>query len=199
MAYDAPRALLPLLLVLVLHTIGCSRDQAPTVAQGAQPTRDPGHGQVQVIWGKDSRCGNSAVNDFVARAVRCCAEGQYEDYRLLWSYDQEPINRRRFEQLRQAMHTVEVRTVRRLQLREPNRQTRPQTSPIYLFHAYITMKEEAKQRSDHRLEDRELVLLLTNDQGTWRFTPAPERYKVAILDALASTRTDPDLPTPDGG
>lgn len=188
-----------LITALAACSVGCSRGEERPAAASRPTAATPASAGVEVVWGPDSQCANPSVNQFIARAVRCCAEGDYEEYRLLWAYDQEPISRKRFEQLRQAMQRVQVRTVRHLRLRAPDGKLLDEAYPVYLFHATIEMKEEAKKRSDNRLEDRELVLLLRYEECAWGFTPAPEQYKSAILDALASGGTAPSRPSADGG
>ncbi len=143
---------------------------------------------MEIIWRATAKCKNREVNDFVAQAVAVCAGGDYDEYRLLWSYDHQPTSRKRFAQIRDAMKKVEIKTVKRLRLRLADGGLKQEDSPVYVFHAFIEMKDEAKQRSDHRIDDRDMILRIVYEHGAWRFTPAPKEVKEAILDAVAASQ-----------
>lgn len=181
------RLLIKLPLLCCLVVISCKRDRDSTSAS------DAARADVGVTWAAGARCLNHEINDFVAHALAVCARGDYEEYRLLWSYDHQPTNRKRFEQIRAAMEQIEIRQVRRLRLRLPDGSLRAETQPIYVLHAFVSMSPEAKKRSEHRIEDRELILQIVYQNEAWRFAPAPREVKEAILGALASTEVI-DLP-----
>lgn len=181
------RLLIKLPLLCCLVAISCRRDRDSTGDSDAART------DVGVTWAAGARCRNHEINDFVARALAVCARGDYGEYRLLWSRDHQPTNRKRFEQIRTAMEQVEIRQVRRLRLRLPDGSLRAETQPIYVLHAFVGMSPEAKKRSEHRIEDRELILQIVYQNDAWRFAPAPREVKEAVLSVLASTEAI-DLP-----
>ena len=170
---------LPLLCCLV--AMSCRRDRDST------GDSDTARADVRVTWAAGARCGNDEINDFVAHALAVCARGDYDEYRLLWSYDHQPTNRKRFEQIRNAMERVEIRQVRRLRLRLPDGSIKAETQPVYVLHAFVGMSHAAKQRSEYRIEDRDLILQIVYQNDAWRFAPAQQEVKEAILGALAST------------
>lgn len=170
---------LPLLCCLV--AMSCRRDREST------GDSDTARSDVRVTWAAGASCRNDEINDFVAHALAVCARGDYDEYRLLWSYDHQPTNRKRFEQIRKAMERVEIRQVRRLRLRLPDGSMKAETQPVYVLHAFVGMSHAAKERSEYRIEDRELILQIVYQNDAWRFAPAPQEVKEAILSALAST------------
>ncbi len=186
-----------------LLVCGCNRDSAGQTASSA----DPGNtGGPDIVWRPHAKCSNPEINEFVEKAVTICASGDYDEYRMLWSYDHQPTSRKRFERLRDAVRIVEVQTVKRLKLRLPDGTFLERESPEYVLHASVKMTEEAKRRSDDRLADREMILRIVQENGRWRFSPAPREVKEALLgDTPAQpAETAPDRqpappPHPAGG
>ena len=186
-----------------LLTCGCNRNSAGQTASSADPADTSGP---DIVWGSNAKCSNRQINEFVEKAVTVCASGDYDEYRLLWSYDHQPTSRKRFEQLRDAVQTVEIQTVKRLRLRLPDGSFLERESPEYVLHASVKMTEEAKRRSEDRLADREMILRIVQENGRWRFTPAPREVKEALLgdrprqpaETTPNRRPDP-LPHPSGG
>ncbi len=155
---------------------GCNRDSSK------KNTTNGGRGSdsaVEIAWAPDAKCKNQEVNDFVAKALTVCAEGDYEEYRLLWSLEHQPTNRKRFMQLRDATEQVQVKTIRRLQFRLPDGSMKGMDTPVYVLHALVALKEEAKQRSE-RLEDRDLILQIVRRNNAWCFIPAAEEVKESL-------------------
>lgn len=186
-----------------LLTCGCNRRSEGQTASSADPADSTG---VAIVWGSNAKCSNRQINEFVEKAVTVCASGDYDEYRLLWSYDHQPTSRKRFEQLRDAVRTVEIQTVKRLRLRLPDGSFLERESPEYVLHASVKMTEEAKRRSEDRLADREMILRIVQENGRWRFTPAPREVKEALLGdkpgepAATTPNQQPDQPPhPAGG
>ena len=140
---------------------------------------------VEIVWAPDAKCQNQEVNDFVAKAMTVCADGDYEEYRLLWSLDHQPTNRKRFMQLRDATKQVQVKTIRRLQFRLPDGSMKGTDTAVYVLHAFVALKEEAKQRSE-RLKDRDLILQIIRRNNAWCFIPAAKEVKESLLAGHAS-------------
>ena len=152
---------------------------------------------VEIVWAPDAKCKNPEVNDFVAKALTVCAEGDYEEYRLLWSLDHQPTNRKRFMQLRDATEAVKVKTIRRLQFRLPDGSMKGMDTPVYVLHAFVALKEEAKQRSE-RLKDRDLILQIVRRNNAWCFIPAAKEVKESLLAGHSSRPpTAPPAAPPD--
>ena len=158
-------------------TWGCNRNSSKKNAANGEGDSDSA---VAIVWAPGAKCRNQEVNDFVAKALTVCAEGDYEEYRLLWSLDHQPTSRRRFMQLRDATAKVEVKTVRRLQFRLPDGSMKSMDTPVYVLHAFVALKEEAKQRSE-RLEDRDLILQVVRRNDAWCFVPAAKEVKESLL------------------
>ncbi len=77
-------------------------------------------------------------------------------------------------------------------------------TPVYVLHAFVTLKEEAKQRSE-RLKDRELILQIVRRNKAWCFIPAAKEVKNSLLAGdpgrppAASPDAVPTQPAPGGG
>ncbi len=164
--------------IVCLLLVGC---RPPAVGTSPAPAAA---GSVPVHWGPDATCRDEAVNRFVRNAVAAGAAGDYDQYRLLWGIERQPTSRKRFAQLLSAMEHLEVKTLRPVRFRKDGILV-PQDQPMYLLHAFLRIKDEAKQRSE-RLQDRDVVLLVVPEQEHWRFEPAPARVKQAYLNQLAA-------------
>ena len=180
---------------------GCDRDSSKKNTANGGRSADSAVG---IVWTPGAKCKNQEVNDFVAKALTVCAEGDYEEYRLLWSLDHQPTNRKRFMQLRDATEKVEVKTIRRLQFRLPDGSMKGVDTPVYVLHAFVALKEEAKQRSE-RLKDRDLILQIVRRNNAWCFIPAAKEVKKSLLggDSNQPAAVTPDAvpaqPAPDSG
>ncbi len=184
---------------------GCNRNSSKKNAANGGGGSDSA---VEIVWAPDAKCKNQEVNDFVTKAMTVCAEGDYEEYRLLWSLDHQPTNRKRFMQLRDATEQVQVKTIRRLQFRLPDGSMKSLDTPVYVLHAFVALKEEAKQRSE-RLKDRDLILQIVRRNDAWCFLPAAKEVKKSVLagdsgrppTALPVAPPDavPTQPAPGGG
>ena len=180
---------------------GCDRDSSKKNSANGGRGSDSA---VEIVWAPDAKCKNQEVNDFVAKAMTVCAEGDYEEYRLLWSLDHKPTNRKRFMQLRDATEQVQVKTIRRLQFRLPDGSMKGLDTPVYVLHAFVALKEEAKQRSE-RLKDRDLILQIVRRNNAWCFIPAAKEVKKSLLAGGSGrspvNRPDavPTPPAPGGG
>ncbi len=180
---------------------GCNRDSSKKNSANGGRGSDSA---VTIVWAPDAKCKNKEVNDFVAKAMTVCAEGDYEEYRLLWSLDHQPTNRKRFMQLRDAMQKVDVKTIRRLQFRLPDGSMKGMDTPVYVLHAFVALKEEAKQRSE-RLKDRDLILQIVRRNDAWCFIPAAKEVKKSLLagksgqPAVVPPDAVPTQPAPGGG
>ncbi len=161
---------------------GCNRDSSKKDSANGGRGSDSA---VEIVWAPDAKCKNQEVNDFVAKALTVCAEGDYEEYRLLWSLDHQPTNRKRFMQLRDATEQVQVKTIRRLQFRLPDGSMKGADTPVYVLHAFVALKEEAKQRSE-RLQDRDLILQIVRRNNAWCFIPAAKEVKDSLLAGHSS-------------
>lgn len=186
-----------------LLTCACNRHSAGQTASSSDPADSS---SPDIVWRPHAKCSNRQINEFVEKAVAVCASGDYDEYRLLWSYDHQPTSRKRFEQLRDAVRIVEIQTLKELRLRLPDGSFLERESPEYVLHASVKMTEEAKRRSDDRLADREMILRIVQENGRWRFTPAPREVKEALLadkpgePAATTPHRQPDQqPHPSGG
>jgi len=137
---------------------------------------------IPVVWRPQSKCPDPEVNEFVARAVNYCAQGNYEEYRLLWRYDHQPTSRKRFKRMWEAVETVEVKLVKEILYRDANDLISPPNEyPTYVFHAFIKIKSQALENAEDQLQDRDMILLIVKANNKWHFVPAPDVVKDKML------------------
>lgn len=59
---------------------------------------------------------DDSVNEFVARAMSICGQGEYEPFRLLWSVRESPLTRGQFDEGWQAVQHIEIKALREARL-----------------------------------------------------------------------------------
>jgi hypothetical protein len=59
---------------------------------------------------------DDSVNEFVARAMSICGQGEYEPFRLLWSVRETPLTRGQFDEGWQAVQHIEIKALREARL-----------------------------------------------------------------------------------
>ncbi len=152
---------------------------------------------IEVQWAAGARCANESVNEFVADAVHACATGDYEKYRLLWRYDHRPTSRKVFERRWQSVQRVEIKAIRRVVFRYADgtiRSPDPRSPelPVYMFHVFVEVKPEVREkisRSNDQGDDRDLVLLIVQEEGAWQLMPAPDRIRDSVLGTANAKST----------
>jgi len=75
------------------------------------------------------------VNAFVEKAMNVCAAGSYDDFRVLWTAEQEPLTRAEYDAGWKAVRLIEVRAL------EPIKLARETDKGEVLDKKYVLMVE----------------------------------------------------------
>lgn len=142
---------------------GCSReDSAPPPVETA-PVRSVG-----VAFPDSARAGDDEVNQFVRTAIESCINGEYEQFRALWSAVEEPLDREQFDR--------GWRTAQRISIHEIRPMRRPNDGGIlYYVHAIVELAPEIRKPK------RDVVLLIVRENDAWRLARAPKALVEKVL------------------
>lgn len=187
----APRALCFLvLLTLLLHS--CRRDKDKP-AEAAPPADQKS--AVQLDFPSEFRPEDPTIRDFIDHALRTCAAGQYDDFRLLWSAREEPLSRDDFVKSFRAVEAIRVRALEKALFAGDD----PDVEPALVYVLFVEIRLDPARPVGDRGAGRELVLMIVTENEKWRFARAPKAMRDWIKEkagAPASADPNPTAPRP---
>lgn len=175
----------------------------PSCDEPAAPAPTPSQVPVQakrsevLLFAPALRADDEAVNAFVETAMKTSVGGDYDAFRLLWSETREPLSRSEFEKGWEAVREIEVLALERVrvELSKPARDGEvPSSAGSELIDAYALLAE-VRLDPDHsagRKEPfRDVVLLLVEEEGAWKLSPAPKAVRTWIREKAGKPEVDP--------
>ena len=126
---------------------------------------------------------DDSVNEFVGQAMDACAKGRYDDFRLLWSAQQKPLERAEFEVGWIAVQSIEVRALEPIKMATKTEAGEERLDEHYVFLAEVRF--DPQHPAGRKEPTREVILLLTKEQQQWRLARAPAKIRVWIRERVA--------------
>jgi hypothetical protein len=115
---------------------------------------------------------DASLNQFINNALKACAEGDYDKFRLIFATSQRPPERDSFGRIWQGVQGVYVQSVHGPY---PNKENQP----TYYVHAMVRLrKPDSKDRTK-----RDAVVAIFKEGNEWRLGDAPPGAKRKILAA----------------
>lgn len=164
------------------------------------PSQTPVHAKPSevLLFAPPLRADDEAVNAFVEKAMRTSVGGDYDAFRLLWSETREPLSRSEFEKGWEAVREIEVLALERVrvELTNPSREDNTAAPPDgRLIDAYALLAE-VRLNPDHsagrKEPKRDVVLLLVEEEGAWKLSPAPKPVREWIRKKAGKPEIDPN-------
>ncbi len=156
---------------MLVTLASCERESTPETKAPPTPPK-----LETLVFPTQLRVVDEAVNDFVTIAMNLCSSGDYESFRLLWSVEHDPITRQQFESAWQAVTRIRILALER----DPINDT-------YAILAHVAL--DAKRfPAGHRLREnpqRNVALLILQEQGEWRLTRAPIAVRNYLIELIA--------------
>ncbi|MBI4717812.1 MAG: hypothetical protein HY763_08420 [Planctomycetes bacterium] len=118
------------------------------------------------------RVTDPGVNDFLDRAMRLGASGNYDEFRLLWSARDEPLSRAEYDEGWQAVRTIRISALERVQLASGDGPAPPRADPVYATYAEVEL--DPTQKAGKRDARRKVICMLVQEHGEWRLARAPK-------------------------
>lgn len=134
---------------------------------------------------------DATVNEFVAEAMRTCANGNYDSFRLLWSAREELITKREYERGWKAVLSMDIRALEEVKLApDPERgETDPRT--VYAILAHVAF--DPAQTTDREETERNVVLVVAREHDAWRLGKAPRELRAWLTDKVNPQPAPADL------
>jgi hypothetical protein len=145
-------------------------DEDPLIVQDETADRP------EIHYPAEFQTGDPALNEFVNRALEACAEGDYDEFRLLWGTEFTPPKQETFKRLWYGVKEIKVEGVYP-EDREP---------PRYFFHLSVLLRQFdprglAPSEVSGREETREFVAMAYLEDDQWRLGLPPASYRERIL------------------
>lgn len=201
-----------LALLIAIGSCGCRRDEsAPTPLPSVV---EPEHKPERLVFPAELRVEDDSVNEFVDRAMRTIAQGEYEPFRALWSVRRDPPSSADFEKGWQAVRSIRVLALEKVVIAaEPNQRTTASPDEVPLRdappgdasrapeaeHSYALLAEIAldpKSPATRGEPIRDIVLVMIREQGNWRLVRAPKALSNWLLERAGKSQNGGDLPSP---
>ena len=106
------RSALPIValtIVLMGVLLGCRRDDDAESSVTDSPEVQPESPRAVLNFPRELMVADATVNEFVAEAMKTCANGNYDSFRLLWSAREELITKREYERGWKAVLSMDIR------------------------------------------------------------------------------------------
>jgi len=164
---------------------GCGGEDAPDApdAPVVQAPPEP----VQVLrFPRKLHSDDERVNRFVEKAMMTCAAGSYDDFRVLWTAEQEPLARAEYDAGWEAVRLIQVRAL------EPVKVARDTEGGEVLEKKYVLLAEvrfDPEHPAGRKTPEREVVVLLTREQDRWRLARAPARIRTWVRRLVSGEAT----------
>jgi len=191
MRFNINRAVLAGIAASVATTLACERDLPATPAVN-EPIAAPAPPAQRVVFPDSLRTDDAGVNRFISDALDICARGDYDAFRILWSARQDPISHEEFEQGWEAVRLIQVRAIEKVVL--PDREATTTSSdstggqgvvegtlaPDVSIVVFIEVSLDPEHPAGRRQPEREVVLLMVQENNGWRFGRAPKELRAWI-------------------
>jgi len=168
-------------LSVVAMMASCRRD-IPSTADAAPSNHKPLSRDI-LIFPEARKSDDPTVNEFVSRAMSVCGEGNYDEFRLLWSVRQDPLPRDQFEEGWQAVQEIHILALEKAMLAADAEQAVAKPQPVYALLAEVKLDPEHRAARDR--PKREVVLMLVREQNAWRLADAPKPMREWIRQRVA--------------
>ncbi|MFQ5591292.1 MAG: hypothetical protein ACE5HE_09035, partial [Phycisphaerae bacterium] len=124
----------------VTYQHGCRRDETEERAVAPTSASQPPRRTHLLVFNESLHVEEASVNEFVRRAMTVCANGEYEEFRLLWSSRTDPLTRADFETGWQAVQKIRILALERVLLADDDAaDTAAPPRPAYAIYAEVQL------------------------------------------------------------
>ena len=132
----------------------------------------------RVVFPDALRVEDESVNEFIERAMKTCAGGVYDDFRLLWSIQREPLSREEYEKGWQAIREIRVRALEQVKLAPDSDDPGGVEQLVYALLARVDL--DAARLPNEEQPHREVALMLLREHDQWRLAHGPKALRAWI-------------------
>ena len=183
-------------LVALVAILGCERQSSelpppPTTQPASAPTTGPApmpRATYRFAPQVAAQCPPDLTR-FIREAMQTMLLGEYADYRGLISRARTPETEERFSVIQEALRSVEVTAIEEVEL--PN-------APPPTYRILTAFEFDPESMAAHKLESRELAILVFKEGDQWRLMIAPPALQPTRAEATTTqSTTQATQPTPD--
>lgn len=178
------------IVTFLAAVIGCRPDPRVQAEEDAEQSTREKTDDV-FVFPDAVRSDDRAVNALIGEAMRCCARGDYEGFRLLWSAKEEPLTRDEYEQGFKAVKKIEIRALQKVLIADEKASNPSEGETVYVSLADVDLDPD--HRASKGESHREVVLLVRREEGKWRLAHAPKAVRVWLKKRMAEAG-DESLP-----
>jgi hypothetical protein len=114
---------------------------------------------LEILFSKQVRCDDAAVNQFVSSFLTVLAAKDYKNYRLMVTQQREPIGKKKFEDAYDRMSKIEVTGIEKIEDTKILKATELQMEPpAYRLKAHAVLRDNS---------ERDVEIIVFNESGTW--------------------------------
>ena len=178
--------------VVLLVPCACNEERSGASSPSAGATTRPAKPAQVLSFPESLHVADASVTNVVERAMNACAKGDYDDFRLLWSARQKPLERGEFEAGWLAVQSIDVRALELIKLA-----TKTENGEEHLDEHYVMLAEvrfDPQHPAGRKEPRREVVLLLAKEQQQWRLARAPAKIRTWIRERVTAV-VEPSAPT----
>ncbi|NLX13481.1 MAG: hypothetical protein GXY44_07490 [Phycisphaerales bacterium] len=152
----------------------CGREAAApdetSIDQPAIIEQHPNAPHPEIHFPHELKTEDHSLNQFVMRILEICYKGDYDGFRQLFGTKYTPTSKTNFESVWMRVGTIRVVRIER----------HPRKEPIECYlHAKIELREPDRQDRT----ERNVVIMIFQEDGEWRLGTAPREATKAILAA----------------
>jgi hypothetical protein len=175
--------------------VGCTSKSDEKDNRSAEESRTSVRKDDVLVFPDELRLEDDAVNEYVRNAMKTCAAGDYELFRLLFSARDEVLPREEFEKGWQAVREIRVTRLQKVMLAPDEKQGRAANETVYALLADVSLDpEHPAARNEPK---REVALMIVREHDEWKLAKAPR----AMREWLRKPSLDmpPVVPTASNG
>ena len=157
-------------LLVCCIVIGCRKE--PAAESGHEIPEKIETPEVAVIFPKDlQQILDDEARQVVRQLIDACVQGDYDQFRLMWTISQDPYPRNAFEKGWKAVQEVQILNV--VKRRRPAGDAPYEI--VFGIAAHVALDPSIPE------PERDIVLLLIPENNTWKIARPPGRFARELL------------------
>lgn len=160
--------------------VGCRPDNESVGPEDGADEVQRESARAVLTFPPDLMVADATVNEFVAEAMRTCAKGDYDSFRLLWSAREELITKNEYERGWKAVQRIDIRAVEEVELAPDSDRGETEPRTVYAVLAHVAF--DPTQTADRQDIERHVVLVVQRVHDEWRLGRAPRGLRTWLTE-----------------
>ena len=165
--------------------LGCRPDSDSSHRDDDADEVQPVSARAVLNFPQELMVADATVNEFVTEAMKTCAGGDYDSFRLLWSAREELITKREYERGWRAVLSMDIRALKEVKLAPDAARGETETRTVYAVLAHVAF--DPAQTADQQDVERQVVLVVLREHNAWRLGKAPRDLRTWLTEKAEPT------------